>query len=149
MRAFRISGPRAGHIVEVADPVPGPGEVLVAPSCLGICGTDALIFAGHLHSRFPLVPGHELSGTVVDLHASVGGWRIGDRVTVDPTLTCGTCYRCRRAQSNHCEQWGAIGDTVDGGLAELVRVRARNLYALADDEDFTEATFTEPVACAV
>ena len=149
MRAFTITGPRAGHVVELPDPIAGPGEVLVAPSHVGICGTDAHIFAGRLHSNFPLVPGHELSGTVVDLHPSVRGWDVGDRVTVDPTLTCGSCYRCRRGQSNHCEEWGAIGDTVDGGLAELVRVPARNLYRLADDEPFADATFTEPVACVV
>lgn len=149
MRAFTITGPSAGELVQVPDPVAGPGEVLLAPSHVGICGTDSHIFAGRLHSSFPLVPGHELSGEVVDLHPSVRGWRVGDRVAVDPTLTCGACYRCRRGQSNHCENWGAIGDTVDGGLADLVSVPARNLYRLSDDEHFADATFTEPLACVM
>lgn len=149
MRAFTITRPGVGEVRRVADPDPGAGEVLVAPSHVGICGTDGHIFAGRLHSTFPLIPGHELSGTVVDMHPSVSGWKVGDRVAVDPTLTCGACYRCRRGQSNHCEAWGAIGDTVDGGLAELVAVPSRNLYCLRDDERFADATFTEPVACVI
>lgn len=149
MRAFMITGPSIGELMDVPEPAPAADEVLVAPSHVGICGTDSHIFAGRFHTSFPLIPGHELTGTVVECHSSVRGWKEGDRVAIDPTLTCGACFRCQRGQSNHCESWGAIGDTVDGGLAEFVRVPARNLYRLRDDEDFAEATFTEPLACVV
>src|SRR3712207_6502994 len=116
MRAFTITAPNAGEIRDVAPPQPGPGEVIVQPAFVGICGTDYHIFRGSFLSSYPLVNGHEFSGTVTAVGAEVTGWREGDRVTVDPTLTCGLCYRCLRGQGNHCEQWGAIGDTTDGAL---------------------------------
>ena len=149
MRAFTITAPSAGEVRETAAPSPGTGEVLVQPAFVGICGTDYHIFRGTFLSSYPLVNGHEFSGTVTAVGAGVTGWREGDRVTVDPTLTCGSCYRCRRGQGNHCEQWGAIGDTTDGALAELVRVPARNLYPVEDHETLDDAAFTEPLACVV
>jgi threonine dehydrogenase-like Zn-dependent dehydrogenase len=149
MRAFTIVAPDAGEVREVAAPEPGPGEVIVAPAFVGICGTDYHIFRGSFLSRYPLINGHEFSGTVAATGEGVHGWREGDRVTVDPTLTCGVCHRCRRGQSNHCEAWGAIGDTTDGALAEGVRVPARNLYRVEAHETLDDAAFTEPLACVV
>ncbi|MBA3779387.1 MAG: zinc-binding dehydrogenase [Chloroflexi bacterium] len=62
---------------------------------------------------------------------------------------CGRCYHCLRRQANHCDYWGAIGDTVDGALAEYVLAPARNLYRVEDHETLEEAAFTEPLACVV
>lgn len=149
MRAFTITGPGTGHVERVPDPTPARDEVLVAPSFVGICGTDSHIFAGRFQTAYPLINGHEFSGTVVATGRDVTRWRRGDRVVVDPTLYCGACYRCVRRQANHCERWGALGDTVDGGLAELVNAPAKNLYRLEDHETFSDAVFTEPLACVV
>lgn len=149
MRAFTITAPNAGEVRDVAEPQPAPGEVVVQPAFVGICGTDLHIFGGRFLSAYPLVNGHEFSGTIAAVGPDVTGWREGDRVAVDPTLTCGECFRCRRGQSNHCEQWGAIGDTTDGALAEAVRVPARNLYRVEDHETLDDAAFTEPLACVV
>jgi threonine dehydrogenase-like Zn-dependent dehydrogenase len=149
MRAFRITAPNHGEIDEVPIPVPGTGEAVVKVGLCGICGTDYRIFHGDFLSRYPLTSGHEFSGVVAALGPDVAGWREGDRVAVDPTLYCGHCYHCLRRQANHCDKWGAIGDTTDGAFAEFVKVPARNLYRVEDHESLEEAAFTEPLACVV
>src|SRR3954470_2480155 len=128
MRAFTITAPGIGEVCEVASPTPGPGEAVVDVAYTGICGTDYRIFQGDFLSSFPLVNGHEFAGVVSAVGAGVDEWREGDRVAVDPTLYCGHCYHCLRRQANHCDHWGAIGDTRDGALAEQVVVPARHLY---------------------
>jgi threonine dehydrogenase-like Zn-dependent dehydrogenase len=149
VRAFVITAPNVGEVRDIAKPVPGPLDALVEPAFVGICGTDYHIYRGDFPTSYPLVNGHEFSGTIAALGSNVDGWREGDRVAVDPTLYCGQCYRCLRRQANHCDRWGAIGDTVDGALAELVRVPIRNLYRVEDHETLDDAAFTEPLACVI
>lgn len=149
MKAFVITAPGAGEVRDVVKPVPGGAEALVEPAFVGICGTDYHIYRGDFPTSYPLINGHEFSGTIAALGSNVDGWREGDRVAVDPTLYCGRCYRCLRRQANHCDWWGAIGDTVDGALAELVRVPIRNLYRVEDHESLDDAAFTEPLACVI
>lgn len=149
MRAFTITAAGVGEVREVPMPDPGPGEAIVKVAYAGVCGTDYRIYQGELHSRFPLVNGHEFSGVVSHVGADVVDWHPGDRVAVDPTLYCGHCYHCLRRQANHCDNWGAIGDTRDGALAEFVRVPARNLYLVDETVRLEEAALTEPLACVV
>lgn len=135
MQAVVIDGPGAIEVRELPDPTAGPGEVVVAVGACGICGTDLHIADGDLASaRYPLVPGHEFAGEVVDVGPpapSVRGLaaerpgqqlRPGDLVAVDPTLFCGRCRPCRLGHENLCERWGAIGVSVAGGCAELAAV---------------------------
>ena len=149
MRAFTISAPNQGEVREVPMPVPGLGEAVLKVAYCGICGTDYHIYQGDSPSSYPLVNGHEFSGVISAVGEGVDAWREGDRVTVDPTLYCGHCYHCLRRQANHCDYWGAIGDTATGALAEYVRVPARNLFRVEDHETLEEAAFTEPLACVV
>lgn len=149
MRAFTIIGSGVGEVQERPMPSPGPGEAIVQVAYTGICGTDYHIYQGDFISKFPLINGHEFSGVVSAVGPGVDAWHEGDRVAVDPTLYCGHCYHCLRRQSNHCDFWGAIGDTRDGALAEYVAVPARNLYRIEDHESLEEAAFTEPLACVV
>lgn len=149
MRAFTITAPNQGEVRNVAMPEPGQGEAVVKVAYTGICGTDYHIFEGDFLSSYPLINGHEFSGIVTAIGSGVTDWAIGARVAVDPTLYCGHCYHCLRRQANHCDYWGAIGDTRDGSLAEYVAVPARNLYHVEDHETLEEAAFTEPLACVV
>lgn len=149
MRAFTVLAPGSGAVTERPTPRPSRAEVLVQPSHVGICGTDKHIFDGHFRTTYPHIPGHEFAGTVAAVGPDVADWHEGDRVTADPTLACGACRQCLRRRANHCERWAAIGDTVDGALAEYVVVPARNLFRVEDHEDLAEAAFTEPLACVV
>ncbi len=149
MRAFTITGPGSGDVRDVPIPDPGSGEALIKVSFAGICGTDYHLFAGDFPTTYPLVSGHEFSGTVAAIGPDARAWRIGDRVAVDPTLYCGHCYHCLRRQANHCDEWGAIGDSRPGGLAEYVNVPTRNIYRVEDHEALDAAALTEPLACVV
>jgi 2-desacetyl-2-hydroxyethyl bacteriochlorophyllide A dehydrogenase len=149
MEAFVITEPRHGEVRNVPVPEPGSGQVLVDVAYCGICGTDYNIYKGTFLSHYPLIPGHEFSGTIAAVGPDVDGWQEGDRVAVDPSLFCGTCYYCRNRQWNHCANWGAIGDTRDGALAQFVAVPAANLYRLPDSLTLEEGAFTEPLACVM
>jgi threonine dehydrogenase-like Zn-dependent dehydrogenase len=149
VRAFRITAPNTGEVRDLPVPEPGPGEALVRVAFVGICGTDYHAFQGHFGSSSRLVCGHEFTGTIAALGPNGGEWREGDRVTVDPTLDCGRCYRCLRRQANHCQNRGRLADPPNGAFAEYVRVPIRNIYRVEEHEALDEASFTEPLACVV
>jgi len=151
MRAIVLDRPGSFRVADVPDPVPGPGQVVVKVECCGICGTDLHIVDGEFPpTPYPITPGHEFAGTVV-ASAADASYRVpvGARVAVDPSLYCGHCRRCRSGRDNLCENWAAIGDTVDGAFAEYVAVPAANAYLLPDHLDGQVGAMVEPLACSV
>lgn len=150
MRGIRVERPGVWNLVELPEPTPGPGEVVVQVGACGICGSDLHILAGEFPpTPFPIVTGHEFSGTIVSVGSAVANLGEGERVAVDPSLFCGSCDYCRQYRGNLCDQWGAIGDTVDGAFAEFVRVPSRNAYRMPDTMSFGAGALVEPVSCAV
>jgi D-arabinitol dehydrogenase (NADP+) len=133
---------------DVPEPTLGPRDVLVRARACGICGTDVHIWEGDFFPTFPLVPGHELAGEVARVGAEVTDLAVGDRVMVDPTVTCEECHFCMINRQNHCLHWNAVGVTRDGGFGEYVRVPAKNCYRFAN-VSFSAAAFCEPLACVV
>ncbi|HOX11447.1 MAG TPA: zinc-dependent alcohol dehydrogenase family protein [Spirochaetia bacterium] len=130
-------------------PVPGAGEVLVRIRACGVCGTDAALFRGEYPAAFPVVIGHEFSGEVAALGKDVGGFKVGDRVTADPNVLCGSCGYCRGGLGHLCSRVSSMGVHRDGADAEYALVPAVNLYTFPETLAFEEAAFTEPLACAV
>src|SRR5438270_10335731 len=134
-------------------PGPGPGEVLVAPDAIGICGSDYHFFAGELSeaaggSQFPRVQGHEVSATI----AAVGpGCRaeltVGQRVALLPLYACGQCYPCSVGRANTCDNFQLIGIHVDGGLQERLSMHEDHVFPIASG-DPAIASMTEPVSIA-
>lgn len=149
VRAAVIEEPGRVAIESVPDPTPGPHDVIVEVAACGICGTDLHIMDGEFAPRFPVVPGHEFAGTVVEVGAEVAGLRVGDRVAVDPSLHCGRCHYCRRGRGNLCENWAAIGVTEPGGAAEFALAPARNCVRLPAGCAPADAALIEPLSCAV
>jgi 2-desacetyl-2-hydroxyethyl bacteriochlorophyllide A dehydrogenase len=131
------------------DPSCGPNEVVVRVRACGICGTDHHILKGEFIQQFPVIPGHEFSGEVVEIGKEVKYFQVGDRVSVDPGIYCGECYFCQQEQGNHCLNWNGYGITFNGGFAEYAVVSAANCYAVPDSLSFQEAAFVEPLACVV
>ena len=150
MRAVIVERPGVVRVDDLPEPEAAPGEVVVRVGACGICGTDVHIVDGEFPpTKYPVIPGHELGGEIVALGPDVVGWKVGDRVGIDPTLNCGTCYYCQRGMGNICERLNGIGTTRPGGFAERVAVPQRTLYPLPDSMTFAAAALIEPVACVV
>ena len=151
MRALVLDHPGSFRVADVPDPTPQATQIVVRVECCGICGTDLHILAGEFPpTPYPIIPGHEFAGTVVARGADVRpDLPVGARVAVDPSLYCGYCRKCRAGRDNLCENWAAIGDTVDGAFAEFVAVPAVNAYRLPDHLDAQYGAMAEPLACAV
>jgi 2-desacetyl-2-hydroxyethyl bacteriochlorophyllide A dehydrogenase len=137
------------EVTSVADPAPGPREVVVDVAACGICGTDLHILQGEFAPALPVVPGHEFAGEVVAVGGDVTEVSVGDTVAVDPTLACGDCFQCRLGRFNLCENWRAIGVSDSGGAAEFVAAPAANCVRLPEGVSAADAALIEPLSCAV
>jgi D-arabinitol dehydrogenase (NADP+) len=148
MKAIVYSAPFQFTCTQVPTPQPSAGEVLVRVRMCGICGTDLHIHEGEFLSEFPLIPGHEIAGEVVELGKGIENYRQGDRVVVDNTELCGGCFYCRRDQPLYCENFISHGCNVAGGLAEYIVVKADKVFPI-QNLTWKEAVMVEPTACAV
>ena len=97
---------------------------------------------------FPVVPGHEYAGVIVKTGSDVTGFKVGDRVAVDPNFECGTCRACKRGWAHLCETLRAYGVTTHGGFAELSLVSAANVHPIGD-MSFSQAALAEPMGCVL
>ncbi len=148
MQAAVFVEPEVIELATVADPTPERGEVVIEVSGTGICGTDLHVLAGH-HGTLPVIPGHEVAGTVVTVGGDVVGLQVGDRVAVDPNLPCRQCRECRRGRTNLCDQLGALGITKAGGAATFMAAPAICCTLLPDEIDLLSAPLIEPLSCAL
>jgi threonine dehydrogenase-like Zn-dependent dehydrogenase len=145
---------RSMSIVERPEPgAPGPGEVVVAPEAVGICGSDYHIFLGELSQdaggTFPRIQGHEV-GAIIE---AVGDGcrrelRVGRRVALLPIHACGECYPCSVGRPNACDNFRLIGVHIDGGLQERFTIGQDQVFPIAV-EDGGLAAMAEPVSIAV
>jgi 2-desacetyl-2-hydroxyethyl bacteriochlorophyllide A dehydrogenase len=122
--------------------------VIVSVALAGLCGTDLHIHAGEYHAEYPIVPGHEVVGTIVEVGDDVTDLKPGMRVSLDPNVPCGRCHFCRRLRFNQCCNRQGIGVTRDGGFAERVAAPAKVIYPIGD-LPFEQAVFAEPLSCVV
>jgi len=129
-------------LVDVPEPVPGPGEVVLRVQAVGLCGTDLKIWRGLLATPLPLIPGHEVAGVVIQVGAGVQTPRIGEPVACYIYRPCGNCARCRAGQETLCPNSTRLGFERDGGFAELVRVRADEALRISRELPFTVAAIT-------
>lgn len=121
------------EIKEVADPRPGPVDVIIKVKASGICGSDVHFYEtasdGYILypglTKFPVIIGHEFAGEIVEVGADVKDFRIGDRVTAEEMVWCGYCRACRDGFPNHCHNLEEIGFTINGSDAQYVSVPFR------------------------
>jgi propanol-preferring alcohol dehydrogenase len=132
MRALQITTiGRPLEAAEVPDPAPGPGDVVVAVAATGICHSDVHYRAGHPAPRhLPMIPGHEVAGVIVAAGEDVTPERVGDRVAIHYVVSCGECAACRRGLEQFCERYEMLGQTRNGGYAELIVVPERNAVTI-------------------
>ncbi len=133
--------------IELPDPRPGPRQIMIRVGACGVCRTDLHVVDGELdHAKLPLVPGHEIVGTVIDRGSEARRFAVGDRVGV-PWLgtTCGVCRYCRAGRENLCTDPGFTGYTLDGGYAEIALADERYSFAIPARYSDVEAA---PLLCA-
>jgi propanol-preferring alcohol dehydrogenase len=148
MRAMVLVGANTPlQQMQLADPKPAPGEILVRVEACGVCRTDLHVMDGELpHPKLPLVPGHEIVGRVVAAGETSSRFAIGDRIGI-PWLarTCGTCEYCKAGQENLCDNPQFTGYTRDGGYAELTTADER--FCVPIPGIYTDAE-AAPLLCA-
>src|SRR5262249_32021215 len=152
VRACRLHRPgpvaeRPLAVEDAPDPTPGPDEVLVTVAMCGICRTDLHVVEGELPSRrSPVIPGHQVVGTVVARGAGADAPPVGARVGVAWLhRTCGVCRYCRAGRGNLCPDAAFTGWSVDGGYAELVTAPATFVHLIPDGYADRDAA---PLLCA-
>ncbi len=153
MKALRTFAPGRAEIVELPDPEPGPGEIVVAMKAVGLCGSDVHDwYVASKTTNGPVVLGHETAGEVALVGKGVTGLRSGDRVFVHHHTSCGACRSCLRGEDVMCPEWKPTR-LYPGGLAELVRVDAltvsRDTLKLPAVLGWDAGAMVEPVACGV
>ena len=148
MQAMLLDAPgRLLRLAQVPDPAPGPGQVLLRVTACAVCRTDLHVVDGELaHPKLPLIPGHEIVGTVLGWGDGVEGFSAGERAGV-PWLgwTCGTCEFCRSGRENLCPNARFTGYTLDGGYAEQTVADARYCFRIPAGYSDAQAA---PLLCA-
>jgi L-iditol 2-dehydrogenase len=150
MQQAVMTGPGRIEFRQVAVPPVGPGHLRVKINRIGICGSDIHVFHGkHPYTSFPVVQGHEVSGTVEGVGAEVSGFGLGDRVTIMPQVVCGTCQPCRTGRGHICDHLKVMGFQTTGTASESFVVDAAKCLAFPDSMSFEEGAMIEPLAVAV
>lgn len=138
---------------DVAEPVPGPGQVKIKVMAASICSSDIhALYNGLMADRYrcPVIIGHEGAGVVVEVGEGVRSVKVGDRVTAETTLTaCGTCEYCRKGETNMCADRKGLGSAADGYFAQYCIASAKYCHKLADDVSYEVGALAEPFACVV
>jgi L-iditol 2-dehydrogenase len=167
MRASVLCDVGRIEVRDVPRPLISPHEVLVRVSAVGLCGTDAHIFAGHSNYNTnergqaiplavqPQILGHEIAGIVEQVGSHVIDLQVGDRVAVDQGLNCVStrrtlCEYCRTGDSHQCEFYREHGITgLPGGLAEFISVPAVNAVRIVSPLETAAAAMVEPLGCII
>ena len=161
MKALVYHGNKDLRLESVPNPRPGAGEVKMRIDYCGICATDieeylyGPVFISHdspnplTGKKAPLITGHEITGTVAEVDASVSNVRPGDRVVIYGLLACGSCWWCSRGQQHQCPSMAGVGFGIDGGLAEQMVWPAEQVIRLPDNVSSEEAALVEPASVAL
>jgi L-iditol 2-dehydrogenase len=153
VKAVLIERPNDVAYVEVDTPAVGPGDVLVRSHVAGVCRTDLEMLHGGLTDprwvRFPLVPGHEWSGTIAELGDGVTDLAVGERVVCEGMIPCNRCRRCKEGNTQLCLNYDQIGFTRGGGYGEYVRAPRHVVHRLPDQVSFAAGALVEPASCVL
>jgi len=151
--ALTIRGPHDAAVEQRSIPTLKPGEILVRVAYEGICATDLEILEGRLGyyksgmAKYPIVPGHESSGTVVSLGKRVTAFSEGDRVVVECIQGCGACRECQQDSAINCRERREVGVMgKDGGYAAYLVTHARYAHRVPSTVTLAKAALAEPMA---
>lgn len=151
MKAILYRGKEEIQYTELAKPSVGAGEALVKIAFAGICGSDMFIYTGtHPRAKAPLIMGHEFSGEIAALPQGYSGsLAVGDKVTINPLISCQHCTPCLTGNTHVCKTLGLTGIDTDGGFTEYAKVPVQQLVKLPGNMNMEHGAIVEPVAVAV
>lgn len=149
-RMAKITAPQTIELERTEKRRPGPGEVCIAVKASAVCGSDMHIFSGrHPYVKLPTTIGHELAGVVESVGAGVEHIAPGDRVCVEPLITCGKCWYCLHGRYDYCENLRLKYRSGCSGYADYYYAEERWCHKLPENVSFEEGALMEPLACAV
>jgi len=150
MKQIRIVGPFDFQIEDAPVPEISANEVLLKIDCIGVCASDMQIYHGkHKFMTFPVILGHEAAATVEKTGAQVSGFAVGDKVTVEPQVTCGECFPCESGRFNVCEKLSVLGVHRDGFSREYVALDPKYLHKVPSSVSAELIALVEPLAVGV
>ncbi len=156
MKAAFLTGLRTMEIRQVPAPkLAAPTDVLLEVDTVGVCGSDMHYYkAGRIGCQvveYPWIVGHECAGVVVEVGGDVTRLKVGDRVAVDPLITCGRCDQCRVGHIHTCRNQAFLGcpGQVQGSLCEYLIMPEASCFAIPDAMSMTQATLCEPYSIAM
>ena len=149
MKAAKYEGKEKLSIVDIPKPTPQEDEVLVKVIYTGICGSDLESYKTGLYP-VPVVMGHEILGSIVEVGDKIKNWKIGDRITYNMSISCGKCLSCQRGDVHICyDEFRELGIYKDGGFAEFVAINEKNLVAVPDSIPDKHGTIFEQLATCI
>ena len=136
------------ELCDIPMPVPNENEALIKVRLAGVCGSDITVYRGkHMTATVPTVLSHEILGEIVTLPEGYAGpFKVGQRVLMNPIISCGECAACKAGLTHVCENLKLLGIHVDGGFAEYTKVGVDKLVALDEDIPDDVAILGEPFA---
>ena len=144
MKALVYTKPNEVVYRDEPDPPLEKGQLLVKVAASGVCGSDMHAYHGHDPRRVPpLILGHEVAGTIAS------GERSGERVVINPLMTCGKCAHCESGRTNLCPDRELIGMRVAGAYSEYVAIAEQNLIPIPGSFDMVKASLAEPASCSL
>lgn len=151
MKAIKVIEPFKVEIVDVPKPeIKNDKDVIVKITSCGICGSDIGIWNGtNSLATYPRLIGHEFGGIVAEVGKNVTNIKVGDKVAVDPVVSCGHCYACKTGRHNVCSTLEVMGVHRDGGFAEYVVANESNIHKFHVDFDKSLLGLVEPYTIGV
>lgn len=154
MKAVAVTDRKKVEVLEVKDPVPVHGQVLIKIHTCLLCTWEQRIFSGESSMDLPFIPGHEAAGEITAIpEGTVTSFKIGDHVVFKTLDDCGHCSFCYQGFNNLCggkSEKGVYGDiSSSGGLGEYIALDVSKVFPVSNNISYTEAAFTEPLACCV
>ncbi|NCD32708.1 MAG: alcohol dehydrogenase [Spartobacteria bacterium] len=135
---------------DVEVPAINADQILVKIKKIGVCGSDIHVYRGkHPYTSYPVVQGHEVAGEIEKIGANVTGFTIGDRVTIQPQVVCGTCYNCTHGMYNVCDSLKVMGFQTTGMASEYFAVDAKKALKFSNEMSYDEGAMIEPLAVAI
>ena len=148
MKAVVLSAVDNLATIEVEKPKAVAGKSVIKILACGICGTDRHIYKGEYPSAKPVILGHEFGGVIEEVGPG-SKFKVGQVVSIDPNIICGTCVDCKAGRTAFCPDLTALGVNINGGLAEYVLTPDTQIYPVVDGLNPLHLAFIEPLACSI